>query len=52
MTSSASFFIALTYLSGFAFPLIAASCGLVALWTLKGFVHGIFNDIRGDGSAS
>jgi hypothetical protein len=52
MTPSDPLFIALTYLAGFVFPFVAAGCGIVALWSLTGFVRGIFNDLRGDGPVS
>ena len=50
MTHSAPLFTALTYLAGFIFPVVAAGCGLVALWSLTGFVRTISSDLRGGGT--
>lgn len=47
MTQAGPIYTALTYLAGFIFPLVGAGCGLVALWSLGGFVRGIYSDIGG-----
>lgn len=47
MTEPQHFYAVLTYLAGFIFPLVGAGCGLVALWSLVGFVRGISADLWG-----
>ena len=49
MTETQPLYAVLTYFAGFVFPFVGAGCGLVALWSLVGFVRGIFADLRGSG---
>lgn len=47
MTEAESIYTVLTYFAGSIFPFVGAGCGLVALWSLVGFVRGISADLRG-----